>query len=137
MRCVRARSIPELCSFAMRTRPNRPINDDEVRVIRTALQRCPEIPEAAALVPTLGDLRVVGGCECGCASVDFAVAKPEQRKPIADGLGMLADGERVGVIVWGTSDAVTGLEIYDMSASATGLPLSRLQSIIPWEEGAA
>jgi len=50
---------------------------------------------------------------------------------------MLANGERVGVIVWGRPDAVTGLEIYDMSASATGLPLSQLQSIIPWVEGAA
>ena len=121
----------------MRARPNRPINDDEVRVISTALQRCPEIPEAPALVPTLGDLRVVGGCECGCASVDFAIAKPEQRIPIADGLGMLANGERVGVIVWGTPNAVTGLEIYDMSASATGLPLSHLRSVSPWEDGAA
>ena len=121
----------------MRAKPNRPINDDEVRVIGAALQRCAEIPEASALVPTLPNLRVVGGCECGCASVDFAITTPEQRRPIADGLGILTNGECVGVIVWGTPDAVTGLEIYDMSASATGLSLSQLQSVIPWEEGAA
>lgn len=121
----------------MRAKPNRPINEDEVRVVRTALECCAEIPEASALVTTLANLRVVRGCECGCASVDFAIATPEQRQPIADGLGILANGERVGVIVWGTPDAITGLEIYDMSASATGLPLSQLQSIIPWEEGAA
>jgi len=121
----------------MRTKPNRPINDDEVRVIRAALERCAEIPEAPVLVPTLSKLRVVGGCECGCASVDFAVATPEQRQPIAEGLGILANGEHVGVIIWGTPDGVTGLEIYDMSASATGLPLTQLQAIIPWEEGAA
>lgn len=120
----------------MRAKPNRPINDDEVRVIGTALQRCAEIPEASALLPTLSNLRVVGGCECGCASVDFAITTPEQR-PIADGLGILTNGELVGVIVWGTPDAVSGLEIFDVSATATGLPLSQLQSIIPWEEGAA
>ena len=121
----------------MRAKPNRPINEDEIRVIRTALERCAEIPEAPALAPTLSSLRVVGGCQCGCASVDFAVVTPEQHQPIADGLGILTDGERVGVIVWGTPDAVAGLEIYDMSASATGLLLSQLQSIISWEEGAA
>ena len=121
----------------MRAKPNRPINDDEVRVISTALQRCAKIPEASALVSTLSSLRVLRGCECGCASVDFAITIPEQRRPIADGLGILTNGERVGVIVWGTPDAVTSFEIYDMSAMATGLPLSQLQSIIPWEEGAA
>jgi hypothetical protein len=121
----------------MRAKPNRPINDDEVRVVRTALQRCAEIPEASALVPSIGDLRVVGGCECGCTSVDFVITTSEQRRPIADGLGILANGERVGVIVWGTPKTVTGLEIYDMSATATDLPLSQLRSIIPWEEGAA
>lgn len=121
----------------MRAKPNRPINEDEVRVISAALRRCAEAPEAAALVPTLSNLRVVGDCECGCASVDFDTTTVEQPSPIADGLGILTNGECVGVIVWGTPDAVTGLEIYDMSATATGLPLSQLQSIIPWVEGAA
>jgi hypothetical protein len=121
----------------MRAKPNRPINDDEIRIIRTTLERCGQIPEAVGLVPTLDNLHVVDGCQCGCASVDFAVTTPEQRQPIADGLGILPNGERVGVIVWGTPDSVTGLEIYDMSATATGLPLSKLQSVIPWEEGAA
>jgi hypothetical protein len=121
----------------MRPKLNRPINDDEVRVIRTALERCAEIPNASALVPTLSNLRVVGGCECGCASVDFDVTAPEQKRPIADGLGLLSNGKRVGVIVWGTPDAVRGLEIYDMSATVRDLPLSQLQSITPWEEGAA
>jgi len=121
----------------MSAKPNRPINDDEVRVIRAALECCAEIPEARGLVATVESLRVIDGCQCGCASVDFALTTPTQRRPIADGLGILPNGERVGVIVWGTPEAVTGLEIYDMSASATALPLSQLQSVIPWEEGAA
>jgi hypothetical protein len=121
----------------MRATPNRPINDDEVRVIRTALECCAEIPEASALVPKLGDLRVVGGCECGCASVDFSRASSEQPKPIAEAVGILANGEDVGVIVWGTSSTVTGLEIYDLTASATNLPLSDVAAIIPWDKRAA
>jgi hypothetical protein len=121
----------------MRAKTTRPINDDEVRVIQTALRRCAEISNASGLVRSLPNLQVVGGCECGCASVDFAITTPELRRPIAEGIGILTNGERVGVIVWGTSDVVTGLEIYDMSATATGLPLSQLQSVIPWDEGAA
>lgn len=58
-------------------------------------------------------------------------------RPIADGLGITPNGDQVGVIIWGVSDAITGLEIYDMSASASELKLNDLTSIIPWEEGAA
>jgi hypothetical protein len=58
-------------------------------------------------------------------------------RPIADGLGITPNGDQVGVIIWGVSDAITGLEIYDMSASASKLKLNDLKSIIPWEEGAA
>jgi hypothetical protein len=58
-------------------------------------------------------------------------------RPIADGLGITANGDLVGVIIWSVSDAITGLEIYDMSASASELKLKDLISIIPSEEGAA
>ena len=120
----------------MRAQPNRPINAEEVRIIRAALERCAEIPNASALVTNLDELRVVGGCECGCASVNFSIELPEHKKPIADGLGILSNGERVGVIVWGTPEAVIGLEVYDMSATVTGVPLSQVQTVIPWEQGA-
>jgi hypothetical protein len=120
----------------MRAQTNRPINADELRIIRAALERCAEIPSVSALVASLDELRVVGGCECGCASVNFSVAPPEHKKPIADGRGILPNGFRVGVIVWGTPEAVTGLEVYDMSATVTGLPLSQVQTVIPWEQGA-
>jgi len=120
----------------MRPQPNRPINAEEVRIVRAALECCAEIPNASALVATLDELRVVGRCECGCATVDFTVALPEHKKPIADGLGILPNGKRVGVIVWGTPEAVTGLEVYDMSGTVTGLPLSQVQTVIPWEQGA-
>jgi hypothetical protein len=57
-------------------------------------------------------------------------------RPLADGLGITSNGDQVGVIVWGVSDAITGLEIYDMSANASEVKLKDLKSIIPWEEGA-
>jgi hypothetical protein len=121
----------------MRPEPNRPINDDEVRIIRIALQCCAENPEAAALVPTLDNLRVVSGCECGCASVDFARSSSERPTPIAEAVGILGNREDVGIIIWGTPVTVTGLEIYDLTASATNLPLSAIASIVPWDKRAA
>ena len=121
----------------MRTKPNRPITDAEIAVVRAALERFPETPDAQELLSTVSSLRVVDQCQCGCPSVDFARGSSEHPRPIADGLGITSNGERVGIIVWGASDAITGLEIYDMSANASKLTLQDLKSIIPWEEGAA
>ena len=119
----------------MRAPISRPISVEEVRIIRTALLSCAVIPEAPGLLATLGNLHVVGGCECGCASVQFVIKTTEYRRPIAEGLGILPNGDCVGVMVWGNAEEVTGLEIYDLSAVASGLALSQLQSVIPWEEG--
>lgn len=121
----------------MRAKPNRPINDAEIAVVRAALERCAETPEARELLPTVNSLRVVDQCHCGCATVDFACNSSEHPRPIADGIGITPSGDRVGIIIWGVNDAITGLEIYDMSASASGLPLSDMQSIISWDEAAA
>jgi len=121
----------------MRTKPNRPITDDEAAVVRAALERCAETPDAQQLLSSVSSLHVMDGCQCGCPSVDFARDSSVHPRPIADGLGITLNGDRVGVILWGVSDAITGLEIYDMSASASQLKLKDLKSIIPWEEGAA
>jgi hypothetical protein len=120
----------------VRTKPNRPIIDDEIAVVQAALERCAEIPDAQKLLSTVSNLYVVDQCQCGCPSVDFARSSAEHPRPIADGLGITSNGARVGVIIWGVSDAITGLEIYDMSANASELKLKDLKSIIPWEEGA-
>lgn len=121
----------------MRTKPSRPINDDEIAVVRAALERCAETPDAQELSSSVSSLRVVDQCQCGCPSVDFARRSSLHPRPLADGLGITRNGNQVGVIIWGVSDAVSGLEIYDMSASASELKLNDLKSIIPWEEGAA
>jgi hypothetical protein len=105
-------------------------------VVCAALERCAETPEVRELLPTVNNLCVVDQCHCGCASVDFARNSSEHPQPIADGIGITPSGDRVGIIIWGVNDAITGLEVYDMSASVSDLPLSDLQSIISWEEAA-
>lgn len=116
----------------MRIKLDRPINDAEVEVVSAALERCAETPEARELLTTVGNLRVVDQCDCGCASVDFARTSTELPRPIADGIGVTRNGDRVGVIIWGVDDSITGLEVYDMSVSASDLALSDLQTISPW-----
>jgi hypothetical protein len=130
--------MPGVMQFrVMRAKPNRPITDDEARIVRAALERCAETPDAQKLLSSVSNLHVIDQCQCGCPSVDFARSSSAHPRPIADGLGITSSGERVGVIIWGVNDAITGLEIYDMSASAGELKLDDLKSIIPWEEGAA
>ncbi len=121
----------------MRAKPNRPITEDEMAVVRAALERCADTANVEGLLRSINSLRVVDQCQCGCPSVDFALSSSTYPRPIAEGLGVTAGGDQVGVIIWGLHDAITGLEIYDMSTDASELSLKDLKSIIPWEEGAA
>lgn len=121
----------------MRAAPNRPITDDEAACIRVTIERAPAIPEAAELLANIGNLHVIGGCDCGCASVDFEMESPRQTQPIADATGKTSRGGDVGVIVWGTSKAITGLEVYDLGAGDNDLSLPELNSIVSWDHRAA
>jgi hypothetical protein len=76
---------------------------------------------------------VVDQCNCGCASVDFAFAGEERPRPIADGVATTPAGGGVGVIVFGTADAITGLEIYDNGAGERDLTLPLPDSIRGWD----
>ena len=81
----------------------------------------------------IGLLEVIGRCECGCASVNFAAPPSDERSTlIADGTGVTPRGGQVGVIVWGRSDAITGLEIYDRGAGDDDLVLPVPTSVVPW-----
>lgn len=115
----------------------RPISATELAVVRAALERAPALGIAARLAPSLDGLRVIGRCQCGCDSVDFAKPDGQARSTlIADGIGTTPAGGRVGVIVWGTAEVVTGLEIYDMGAGAADLRLPERDSIRPFAAGA-
>ncbi len=99
-----------------RTKINRPISAQEIEVLRMTLARTAAAPEFKRLTASTDHLRVVGKCDCGCDSVDFVEQGKTQSKPIADGIGSTSRGGKVGVIVWGTSDMITGLEVYDLGA---------------------
>lgn len=113
------------------------MTEEEVEVIRATLRAAPVRAVAPPLLETAASLTVVSRCECGCASVDFVDSQPAEQhrpKPLGDGVGRTSAGGDVGVIVWGNSDAITGLEIYDLGAGDIDLKLPVPSSIKPWEK---
>lgn len=118
----------------MRPQPDRSINDREIAVIRAALALATVGPTAQQLAPTVSSLRVIGRCGCGCDTVDFEKDPDERARPIADGTGTTSAGGAVGIIVWGTSTKITGLEIYDLGAGGSDLRLPEPSSILPWNK---
>ena len=111
---------------------DRRITAKEIAVIRAALDRASEAAEYRALASQLQDLRAIEQCGCGCDSVDFVAYDPtDPPRPLANAIGMTPRGGRVGVIVWGTAQRVTGLEVYDLGAD-DDLKLPVPESIEAW-----
>jgi hypothetical protein len=110
----------------------RSISSREIEVIRAALEQAAVAPVDPAAKDGVARLQVAGRCECGCASIDFEAPESERSTLLADGIGQTARGGQVGVIVWGRSDAITGLEIYDLGAGDHDLALPVPASIEPW-----
>lgn len=121
-----------------RARIDRPVSSSEQSVLRAALTKVPVVASATALIDCLEKLRVVERCACGCDTVEFYRTNgPEKAEIVADGIGRTPQGGRVGVIVWGTANEVTGLEVYDMGAGDGGLRLPVPESVHGWDEESA
>ena len=117
---------------------NRPITAAEIAVIRSALEKAPKAGAGSPLLANLEELWAIDRCGCGCDSVDYLPHDPGRPATlVADGIGTTPSGGTVGVIVWGRSDGVTGLEVYDLGAGDNDLKLPIPDSIRPWHEGAA
>jgi hypothetical protein len=79
-------------------------------VIQAALEAAATVPGHRVVGADLTTLRVVGRYTCGCDRVNFATDESLGRSVIlADGIGQAPNGGTVGVLVWGTDEAVTGL----------------------------
>jgi hypothetical protein len=112
----------------------REITTDEIDVIRAVFDRA-AAPEFRFLTSGLEQHRVLSICGCGCASVNFVEDGDDNRAtPLAHAIGKTTTGGTVGVIVWGTAERVTGLEIYDLGAGPHDLTLPIPASIEPFPE---
>jgi hypothetical protein len=75
---------------------------------------------------------VLGGCRCGCRSIDF-VPDSVASRPVRDAIGSTADGRRNGLILWGTDVAIHSLEVYDLDPDASHA-LPEVASLRTWEQ---
>ena len=79
-------------------------------------------------------LRVVGGCTCGCTTLHF---KPlEQltgKKMLADELALYPDGQQAGIILWGRAGEIVMLEVYD-SEPGSSHRFPNVSDLCTWED---
>lgn len=61
----------------------------------------------------LEELRVIGGCDCGCVSMDFQPGGFGHSRIVADAKAVYPDGQQAGLILWGRDGELTALEVYD------------------------
>ena len=95
----------------------RPIRSEEIEVLRQVLSRVHVRGDVESLLKRIDSLYVSGGCDCGCASVDFETSVDQGATSIlADAVGTTPEGGLVGLIVWGTETSITGIEVYDLGA---------------------
>src|SRR5262245_40601745 len=108
----------------------RPISPQELDMIRRALKVCRTGDALPVHDFVASDLVVSSLCGCGCDTVEFKRSGSEVAAVIADGLGDTPDGYGVGVIVFGTPDMITCLEVYSFDDTPAKLPT--LDSIRPF-----
>jgi hypothetical protein len=98
---------------------DRAITPNEAAVVQWLLDRAPVGDVAAYRSRPVEDLRVVGGCGCGCSSLDFQPEGSGKAAIIADARAVYPDGQQAGLILWGRDGEVVQLEIYDCDPDAS------------------
>ena len=89
---------------------------------QAVVSRLMELGRCADAATIIAALRVVGGCTCGCASIDFSSESGGSAQILGDALGATEDGISVGVILWSVQGKPSSLEIYMPAEDTCKLP---------------
>ena len=112
---------------------DRAISPNEVKVVQWLLDHALVDVTAYRLRP-VEQLRVVGGCICGCTTLHF---KPvEQRKGekiLADELAIYPDGQQAGLMLWGLEGEIGMLEVYDFQPESSHR-FPDVSNLCTWDE---
>jgi hypothetical protein len=92
---------------------DRQITLSEAGVVRWLLDHAAVGDVTPYRIDPVEDLRVVKGCDCGCASLDFQREAWGGAIIIADALAVYPDGQKAGLILWGREGRIVLLEIHD------------------------
>jgi hypothetical protein len=96
----------------------RGLSERELALIRWLLDYAAVGDIAAYRPAALEELEVVGGCTCGCTSIDFST-DTRGCKIIADATARYSDGKEAGLILWARDGAIVSLEVYDCHPGAS------------------
>ena len=112
---------------------DRAISPNEVEVVQWLLDHALVDVTAYRFHP-IEELRVVGGCGCGCSSLYF---KPQEQRGklqmLADELAVYPDGQRAGLLLWGREGKVIWLEVYD-SEPGSSHRFPDVSNLCTWED---
>jgi hypothetical protein len=107
----------------------RELNADEKRVLYWLLTRGAELTGTAAslavaFLPQVARLKVIGQCDCGCASIDLSLDSPDLAvgdvsEVLADVEGRSPEGVEIGLILRAKRGCLVGLEAYSRESQAT------------------
>jgi len=98
---------------------DRAISPNEANVVRWLLDHALVDVTAYRLQP-VEQLRVFGGCICGCTTLHFKPLEQQiGKKMLADELAIYPDGQQAGLILWGHEGEIVMLEVYDFQPGSS------------------
>ena len=105
-----------------RTIPERDITAHEAAIVEWLLNHAAMCDIAAYRSKPVTSLRVVGGCDCGCSSLDFSSSASGPKTMLADAVAVYPDKQQAGLILWGRDGEIVMLEVYEMQPVADRVP---------------
>jgi len=115
-----------------RSVPERDITEHEAALIEWLLDQAPMRDVAEYRTRAVTSLRVVGACDCGCASLDFLSKTSGPMMMLADSVAVYPDKKQAGLIVWGRAKEIVLLEVYEMHPVADRFP--EIADLRRWED---
>jgi hypothetical protein len=92
--------------------------------------------EGIDFLTQLEHAKVIGHCNCGCASIDFSI---DGRRPKTFGMRVLSDfqwkdeqGRLFGAIVFEQDDLLAGLDLWSIDGIATAYVLPSVEALVPY-----
>jgi hypothetical protein len=105
-----------------RSIPERGITAHEAAIIEWLLEHAAMRDVTAYRTNPVTALRVVGGCDCGCSSLDFHSNSSGPTTMLADAVAVYPDKQQAGLILWGRDGEIVMLEVYEMHPVADRVP---------------